>query len=154
VTRVEPSGEVAAGHASVTITRRIEWIDTDAAGIYHWSTLCRFVEAAEAVLHDRLGIREQTFGLTPRVHFEVDFRSELRFFDEVMVRLAVSHVGRTSVRYAFAVERDGASVAVGELVTVYVERQPGGKPTPWPDDIRERLEHGGDQTRRQDHGAP
>ena len=26
----------------------VEWIDTDAAGIYHNSTVARFVEAAEA----------------------------------------------------------------------------------------------------------
>jgi hypothetical protein len=59
------------GHASSTIPRRIEWIDTDARGIYHWVTVVRYVEAAEALLHDRLGIRQRTFGRTPRVHFTV-----------------------------------------------------------------------------------
>jgi acyl-CoA thioesterase FadM len=40
----------------VRLRRRTEWIDTDAAGIYHWTTVFRFAEAAEAALHTALGI--------------------------------------------------------------------------------------------------
>ena len=42
--------------ARVLLQRRIEWMDTDAAGIYHWTTAFRLAEAAEAVLHTALGI--------------------------------------------------------------------------------------------------
>jgi len=35
---------------------------TDAAGIYHWTTVFRFAEAAEAALHTALGIEQITFG--------------------------------------------------------------------------------------------
>lgn len=126
-------------YASITIPRRIEWIDTDARGIYHWVTVVRYVEAAEALLHDRLGIRGRTFGRTPRVHFTVDFHRELRFFDEVLVTLAVSAVGRTSVRYRFDLTHDDAVVADGEYVTVYVGETDGHEPSPWPDDIRSLL---------------
>jgi acyl-CoA thioesterase FadM len=127
------------GHASITIPRRIEWIDTDARGIYHWVTIVRYVEAAEALLHERLGIRERTFGRTPRVHFTVDFHRELRFFDEVRVTLAVGAVGRTSVRYRFDLTHEDALVAQGEYVTVYVGETDGSEPSPWPDDIRSLL---------------
>jgi acyl-CoA thioester hydrolase len=51
---------------------RIEWIDTDAAGIYHNSTVVRFVEAAEASLMDGLGLHG-CFPVAPRVRYEVDF---------------------------------------------------------------------------------
>ncbi len=37
--------------ASVALRRRIEWIDTDAAGIYHYTTTFRLAEVAEAVMH-------------------------------------------------------------------------------------------------------
>ena len=53
--------------ARVVLRRRIEWMDTDAAGIYHWTTVFRLAEAAEAALHTALGIADFTFGATPRV---------------------------------------------------------------------------------------
>ena len=53
--------------ARVVLKRRIEWMDTDAAGIYHWTTAFRLAEAAEAALHTALGIADFTFGATPRV---------------------------------------------------------------------------------------
>src|ERR687887_445643 len=53
--------------ARVVLRRRIEWMDTDAAGIYHWTTVFRLAEAAEAALHTALGIVDLTFGATPRV---------------------------------------------------------------------------------------
>lgn len=132
--------------ARVTLVRRIEWGDTDAAGVYHWATVFRLVEAAEAVLHDRLGIRGYTFGTTPRVHVSCDFRRELSFFDAVRVELAVTDVGRSSVRYAFTLAREGeeGSAAEGELVAVHVSGQPGGTSAPWPGEIREKLADGGD----------
>lgn len=51
---------------------RVEWIDTDAAGIYHNSTVTRFVEAAEAALMRERGLHGY-FPVAPRVRFEVDF---------------------------------------------------------------------------------
>ena len=83
--------------ARVTLRRRIEWIDTDAAGIYHWTTAFRLAEAAEAALHTALGIADQTFGATPRVGVAADFRRSLRFNDAVDVELAVEGLGRPSV---------------------------------------------------------
>lgn len=131
--------------ARIVVRRRIEWIDTDAAGIYHWTTAFRFVEAAEAVLHDRLGIRERTFGRTPRVHVEADFRRELRFHDLVDLELRVERVGTSSVRYAFAMRSGDRLAAEGHVVVAFVTQQPGGTPTPWPDDLRIALLEGGDQ---------
>lgn len=138
-----------ADPARITLVRRIEWSDTDAAGVYHWSTVFRLVEAAEAVLHDRLGIRDHTFGRSPRVHVSCDFRRELSFWDAVRTVLAVDRVGRTSARYRFTLFREGedAPAAEGEMVMVHVTGAPGGEPEPWPHRIREALLRGGDQGR-------
>lgn len=135
--------------ASIHLVRRIEWRDTDAAGVYHWSTAFRLVEAAEAVLHDRLGIRDHTFGRTPRVHVTCDFHRELRFFAAVRTELSVARVGRTSARYAFSLVPEGEDdpAAEGEMVIVHVTGSPGGTSTPWPPEVRERLAGGGHQGR-------
>jgi acyl-CoA thioesterase FadM len=41
--------------ARIRIRRRVEWMDTDAAGIHHSSTVIRFAEAAEAEPHSAQG---------------------------------------------------------------------------------------------------
>ncbi len=132
------------GLASVVVQRRIDWIDTDASGHYHNATVWRLVEAAEAVLHDRLGIREQTFGRTPRVRAAVEFPAALYFHQLVDVELAVTAVGRTSITYRFAVRRGERVAAAGDLVCVLVDRG-GGTPVPWPDPWRTALLTAGPQ---------
>ena len=132
--------------ARITLVRRIEWSDTDAAGVYHWSTVFRLVEAAEAALHEKLGTRDYTFGRTPRVHVSCDFRRELHFYDAVRVDFAVAGVGRSSIRYAFTLYRgdEEEPAAEGEMVGVHVTGQPGGSSAPWPTEIRQWLTSGGD----------
>jgi len=121
--------------ASIVSRRRIEWIDTDAAGIYHWTTALRLAEAAEAELHTALGIADRTFGSTPRVHVECDYIAPLRFNDLVDVRLDVADVGRTSVTYDVELTLDGAVVARGRIVACHLDRETG-RATQWPEDIR------------------
>ena len=124
--------------AETTITRTIEWADTDAAGIYHWTTVLRLAEAAEAVLHTELGVVEQTFGRTPRVHAEFDFKRWLRFNDRVEVRLAIVKLGRSSLTQTVEVRHDGEICATGEIVTCYVNPETRTA-APWPEAIRSRL---------------
>src|SRR5215211_1768662 len=107
---------VEAEGARVTIRRRIEWMDTDAAGIYHWTTAFRLAEAAEAALHTELGIEELTFGATPRLSVAAEFKRSLRFNDEVDVALAVEHLGRTSIRYGIVIG-NAEGVAVEATIT-------------------------------------
>src|SRR5919204_4321541 len=89
--------------ARIVLRRRIEWMDTDAAGIYHWTTAFRLAEAAEAALHTALGIADITFGASPRVAVSATFTRPLRFNDAVDVELTVRAVGRTSVEYGLAI---------------------------------------------------
>jgi YbgC/YbaW family acyl-CoA thioester hydrolase len=130
--------------ASITIKRRIEWGDTDAAGIYHWSTALRLAESAEAALHTALGFADRTFGVTPRLHISCDFTKPLRFNDLAEVELRVTEVGRTSQTHEVTIRHEGTEVAKARIVTCFVDRQ-NGRPTPWPDDIRELLTSAGPQ---------
>ena len=108
--------------ARVTIVRRVEWMDTDAAGIYHWTTVFRFAEAAEAALHDGLGIAEITFGATPRVAVSAEFQRPLRFYDRVEVELAVEAVGRTSMRYAVVIGAAEGVAATASITVCLIDR--------------------------------
>jgi acyl-CoA thioester hydrolase len=130
--------------ARVVLRRRIEWMDTDAAGIYHWTTVFRLAEAAEAALHTALGIADFTFGATPRVKVEATFARSLRFNDPVDVELAVTALGRTSVEYRLAIQADGATAAEGSVKTVLIDRSTG-RAVAWPDDVRAKLSAGGPQ---------
>jgi acyl-CoA thioesterase FadM len=133
--------------ASITIRRRVSWMDTDAAGIYHWTTAFRLAEDAEAALHTALGIVDRTFGLTPRLHVEADFHRPLRFNDPVEVRLAVESVGRTSVSYGLAVAGPDGPAVDGRIATCLIERD-SRRPVAWPDDLRAALAGGGPQVER------
>jgi acyl-CoA thioesterase FadM len=131
--------------AHVRIARRIEWMDTDAAGLYHWTCVFRLAEAAEAALHTALGIVERTFGATPRMAISAEFVRPLRFNDEVEVELAVDDVGRTSLSYRLTIRGPEGEAALATITVCLVDRETW-RPVPWPDDIREALKTGGDVT--------
>lgn len=129
--------------ARITIRRMVEFGDIDKSGYYHNASVIRWLEAAEAIMHARLGIAEDIFGCAPRVSVALQFHSRLSFMDQVEITLAVAHVGRTSVRYDLEVRRGDVVAADGGVVAVYL---PAGADhtQPWPDDVRRRLREGGD----------
>ncbi|WP_344151078.1 acyl-CoA thioesterase [Nocardioides koreensis] len=121
---------------------RVEWIDTDAAGIYHNSTVMRFVEAAEATLMHERGLTGY-FPVAPRVRFEVDFEAPLFFRQEVTAVVTLAHLGRSSMRFDFEVwgeELDGRArrrAARGAYITVHIgggaaAHAEGAASAPWP----------------------
>jgi acyl-CoA thioester hydrolase len=128
--------------ARVVIHRRIEWMDTDAAGIYHWTTAFRLAEAAEAAMHDALGIVGETFGATPRVAVSATFERPLHFNERVEVDFAVQAVGRTSVDYAFTITAPDGPAVRGTITSCLIDRETR-RAVPWPDHLRGRLAGGG-----------
>jgi YbgC/YbaW family acyl-CoA thioester hydrolase len=129
--------------ASIEVRRRVEWADTDAAGHHHNTAVLRWLEEAETVLHERLGIVEQTFGRTPRVRLEIDFTERLYFRDIVSIRLAVAAVGRTSLTYSFEVARGEVVAARGRLIIVNAAAGEGAQP--WAAELRQALAEAGPQ---------
>ncbi len=130
-------------HASVVVERRVEWSDTDASGHHHNTFIARLLEAAEAVLLRRLGLEHLTIA-TPRVRYEVDFRSRLFFGDAVEAHIRVEAVGRTSLTYRLVVRRAAAVVAEARCVVAHA-RPDQERAEPWPDDVRALLVGAGAQ---------
>jgi acyl-CoA thioester hydrolase len=133
------------------ITRRVEFSETDMAGIMHFSNFFRFMEAAEHGFFRSLGfsVAGSRNGLElclPRVHAECDYGAPLRFEDEVQVRLLVERKGRRSLTYQFRfsrLDRSGPQeVARGRLTVASVERQADGtmKAVPLPKAIADKIQ--------------
>jgi 2-aminobenzoate-CoA ligase len=83
----------APAPAAITVERRVEWSDTDAAGQHHFTSVLRWAEQAEFVLQERLGIAELVAGHCPRVHLSVDFKRPVYAREVVEIDLAVREVG-------------------------------------------------------------
>lgn len=126
--------------ASISMQRRLEWIDTDAAGHWHNATLWRFVEDAEARLHRDLGIIDITFGCTPRRRVEAEFLTPLHFDRDATVTLRVAALGRTSATYEVGVADGDVPIATARIVIVFLG--PDGRPAPWPDGVARALRDG------------
>ena len=86
--------------------RRVEFSETDMAGIVHYSNFFRYMETAEHGFFPASGYSvvmdhfEPPVGW-PRVHAECDYRQPLRFEDEVEIQLLVSEKKSKSLSYVF-----------------------------------------------------
>jgi 4-hydroxybenzoyl-CoA thioesterase/acyl-CoA thioester hydrolase len=134
--------------APFTTRRRVEFRDTDAAGIAHFSAFFFWMESAEHELLRAVGVSVVERGADgvdaswPRVSVACAYASAVRFGDELDVSAVVEAIGRSSVTYAFAFAHEGRSVARGRVVAVRCLMRPGVKPeaVAIPADIVRRLE--------------
>ena len=119
-------GKMAYEH---TATRRVEFSDTDMAGIMHYSNFFRFMETAEHGFYRELGFSVVMTGTDPRlgwprVHAHCDYRKPLRFEDEVEIQLLVKEKRSKTIAYVFRfwkrTDRGKEEVARGGLTVVCV----------------------------------
>jgi acyl-CoA thioester hydrolase len=113
-----------------TITRRVEFSETDMAGIVHFSNFCRYMEHAEHAFFRSLdrSIVDPALGIGwPRVHMSCDFKKPLRFEDEVEIQLRVSAKTSKSISYQFRFRVADAEAARGTLTVVCVRRNEAGE---------------------------
>jgi YbgC/YbaW family acyl-CoA thioester hydrolase len=115
---------------------RVAWVDTDAGGRIHFSNAFRWAEIAETGLMRSRGLLER-WGHYPRKHVEAEFHKVLRFEDEIEVRIRIERVGRTSIRYAWEIAKDGEAYIDGRHTVVHVDEE--GRPAPLPDAVRAAL---------------
>jgi 4-hydroxybenzoyl-CoA thioesterase/acyl-CoA thioester hydrolase len=127
-------------------TRRVEFCDTDAAGILHFSAFFQLMEQAEHELLRSVGLSvvmndaEGKLGW-PRVAAKCDFRSAVRFEEELEIAVSIGRLGEKSVTYAFAVTCGGRDVAAGEITSVCCRMQEGQElaPIAIPEWFRQKL---------------
>lgn len=132
-----------------TQTRRVEFAETDMAGILHFGAFFVYMETTEHAFYRSLGFSvvapEAHHGLGwPRVHASCDYRRPLKFEDEVAVQLIVRKKGERSITYEFVFRKAGEDeeVARGRLSVVCVAGDPAGdmRAVPIPEDIAAKIE--------------
>lgn len=106
--------------------RRVEFRDTDAAGIVHFSVFFSYMEAAEHEFLRHLGLSVVTRNgpvviSWPRVAARCDYRQSIRFEDIVVIDVAVRRLGNKSVTWGFRFHREGTAIAEGEVTAVCCE---------------------------------
>ena len=104
-------------------TRCVQFRDTDAAGIVHFSVFFNYMEEVEhqllrflgtsVIMHDQQG----TFSW-PRVSVKCDYVRAVRFEDTLDAEAWVERLGKKSVTYAFRFSHEGHAVATGSMTAV------------------------------------
>lgn len=132
--------------------RIVEFRDTDAAGIAHFSAFFFWMESTEHEFLRHLGIRvvdnepedkealyqELASGKTdrdlvvswPRVSVSANYKAAVRFGETLDVFIAVAELGGSSITYRFRFENSGSLVATGTVVVVRCIMRDGAKPLP------------------------
>jgi YbgC/YbaW family acyl-CoA thioester hydrolase len=133
--------------------RRVQFAETDMAGIVHFSQFYRYMEETE---HEFFRSRDLTvmhhnddgsiIGW-PRVSASCNFEAPAHYEDILEIRLAVYRKGVKSITYHFEFWRDDTRLARGSMKTVCCHFQRGEKmksieiPTVYFDNIKEDYSH-------------
>ena len=134
--------------ASHVVTKRVEFSETDMAGIVHFSNFFRYMELVEHDFFRSLGTSiapksdDEKIGW-PRVNATCDFKKPLYFEDEFEIRLEVVKKTTRSLTYEIQFHRDYQTdtptlIAIGRITAVCVSRLEDGTIRARP--IPERLD--------------
>ena len=130
------------------VTRRVEFYETDMAGIMHFSNFFRYMEFAEVEFLRAKGLsvawletNGERIGF-PRVSAACDYRRPVRFEDVVEIAVKIARVGRKSVTYEFDFSCRGEEVARGKVTAAYCVKKADGtlEAIDIPTDMRSKLE--------------
>ena len=125
----------------------VDFSDTDAGGIAHFTSFLRWVERAEGLWMASLGVKQfdrhadGSFSGFPRVDVKCRYKQSLLPGEAFAIRILPEKVGRSSLTYRFEILKggaDGAPAADGSVTVVHVTAQSGGagfKSQPLPDQM-------------------
>ena len=110
--------------------RRVQFAETDPAGIVHFSSMFRYLEEAEHALWRSVGLTVAAPGGDlgwPRLGAALDFRNPLRFEEEFDVLVRIAALKTRTIEYEFTIVRGGTVVGVGTMTAICARRQPDGR---------------------------
>jgi YbgC/YbaW family acyl-CoA thioester hydrolase len=134
-----------------TSIRRVEFSETDMAGLVHFSNYFRYMETAERDFFESLGLNlilSKPGEMTgwPRIRAECKFSAPLRFGDTIEIHLAVKTIKDRSIDYQFRIfskQKDGNRVqaAKAHITTVFSRLDENGEIQSMeiPPEVRSRI---------------
>jgi YbgC/YbaW family acyl-CoA thioester hydrolase len=134
--------------STFSITRRVEFHETDAAGIMHFSNFYKWMEICEHEWFRTEGITMMSTSSEgirrgwPRREASCNFIRSVQLGDLVRVNATISKLSENSLCYEYIFEKDRAGkwtqIASGRMTTVHVKQNSGGimEAEPYPDNIR------------------
>jgi acyl-CoA thioester hydrolase len=128
-----------------SISHRVQFSETDQAGVVHFSNYFRWMEEVEHAFFRSLGLSVSMDheGIEigwPRVSASCEYLAPARFEDEVELRLWVTKIGQSSFNYEVEFLCHEKRIARGRISSVCCRLGPGGMESmPIPGDLRARL---------------
>lgn len=128
-----------------SIKRRVQFSETDMAGIMHFANYFRMMEEVEHAFFRSVGLsvsmqHDDIHVGWPRVSASCDFSGPVRFEDEIELRLRVVRLGEKSLNYEVDFLLEGKRVALGKMTSVCCALEPNGmRSIPIPAELRKKL---------------
>jgi len=136
---------VASEHS---VRRRVQFSETDAAGIVHFACFFRYMEEAEHALWRANGLSihppESPIGW-PRVGAAFEYHKALKFEQEFDVTIRVTEITKRVISYTCEITREQQRIATGSLKIACVSKLPDGtmRSAEIPEDIAGRFKPSG-----------
>jgi acyl-CoA thioester hydrolase len=114
--------------AEVCLRRRVQFYETDMAGVVHFSWYFRYMEEAEHELWRAAGLTVAPVDAHiawPRVATSFEYKRPLRFEDEIEIRVRVASLTQKTIRFACTISRGDEEVAAGSMTVACVSHRPG-----------------------------
>ena len=126
------------------LSRRVQFSETDAAGIVHFSNFFRYFEDAEHALWREAGLSihpEKSPIGWPRVAASCEFHRPLRFEQEFDITVQINEVTKRTIVYKGKITSNGERIATGSWTIACVNKFPDGtmKSVEIPSDVADRL---------------
>jgi acyl-CoA thioester hydrolase len=127
--------------------RRVQFYETDVAGIVHFSWFFRYMEEAEHALWREAGLSihppASEIGW-PRVAASCEFHRALRFEDEFEIAIRISEITRRTIAYKCVIQQGDERIATGSMKIACVSKGNGEpmRSIEIPEDIAARFRDG------------
>jgi acyl-CoA thioester hydrolase len=128
-----------------TIRRRVQFHETDVAGIVHFSWFFRYMEEAEHAMWREAGLSihpERSEVGWPRVSAACEYHRALKFEQEFDVTIRITELTRRTISYACEMRQHENRIATGSLKIACVRKLADGtmKSAEIPEEIARRFQ--------------
>jgi len=127
---------------------RVRWVDTDVAGVMHFTNYLRYFEACEEEFYRSISLPfndvQRRYGITfPRVEVHCTYKASCRFDDLFDVTMRIREIAEKTITWDFHANRrhDGKLAAEGYIKCIAVNSE--WKAVSLPEELAKRIREKG-----------